>query len=1216
MPNWQHDDPASPDGLARYLREVMPAALLSRAPVHTEYDPLVLLSTTHALAAFAFSNGDAAKSYESLYSGFKKHYTERQGSWDSLDLAFVFCVHPDLPDLDRFCSRVETDVYFCRKFVVPLAAPLTRALARLPFLPLSPLQEGQSLRPPSAQTFLQRSGVAAVLAKYLVVPHGRSADGIVEDCVSGTFGEALRPTPVAATTVVQPVRVAEPIRLSSVTIKAFRAYRKPQTFRLGADVTVLYGPNGFGKTSFFDAIDFAITGDIGRIKTPNEAHFRKAAKHLDAKIEDSAVSVSFSSSDATRKITRRVGDRKHATLDGHQVDRKTALSELTGGSIAVTDRVENFVSLFRATHLFSQEHQELAADFRDDCELSEQIVSRLLAFEDYSNAGKKAGTVLDNLRRAVEQASREIRELQDALADERAELDRIGRTTPTVVASDAIDQSVQALVGDLHGAGIEADRGQSDLPAVRAWRAELANKISLGQGLVDRLSSLAQELASIPTTRKELSEVLIAVAASERAVADQEVRRATSEQELDSARQALSELRPKLARAKDLGEALTWAQSATAEYGSCLERERQLSTDIAERRAQLADQSRLESEATARLESVEQKSAQARLTISKAHAEAEAVNHLVDVSSAWIGNLERSRVLEEAERLAAESFTTRVAREREISAAIRAHESERGRLDRQLGDLDKKQTELRRLVAQLRTHVRGGICPLCGHEHDSEESLLRQIQQHVQADPARELRVALGDLDQRLVALSETLAEEQRALAVLADEREQRERDRADIALAIGAFENALTELGIELADATDITVSRLSERRDLVAEVMATRRLEVDDLSREAATLRATVETIAAAKASMAAELEDRRIALSTAQAAGKQLRDDPRATGLLDKSPQTLAEERDAVLRDVTSLTDECRSAEEKERGATSGVETLRQQAATLKTTLLNLRKRASDLQRIVTGSEARCKALGVPADATEASVLSLVAANLREQESLRELRTRAESLEATIDTATTAAVLASLRQSVQTKERLLRAATEKREQHLPWIDYFESVTGLIASQQNAAIEGFTREYGPRTSVIQKRLRSVYGFDEVEIQSHGPKIRVRVKRRGEDLRPTDFFSQSQQQTLLLGLFLTACLSQTWSALCPIFLDDPVTHFDDLNTYAFLDLMVGLLESDSDQRQFIISTCDEKFLQLARQKFRHLGERAQFYAFSAIGAEGPVVEPANGAMA
>jgi exonuclease SbcC len=73
--------------------------------------------------------------------------------------------------------------------------------------------------------------------------------------------------------------------------------------------------------------------------------------------------------------------------------------------------------------------------------------------------------------------------------------------------------------------------------------------------------------------------------------------------------------------------------------------------------------------------------------------------------------------------------------------------------------------------------------------------------------------------------------------------------------------------------------------------------------------------------------------------------------------------------------------------------------------------------------------------------------------------------------------------------------------------------------------------------------------------------------------------------------------------------MDDPVTHFDDLNTYAFLDLIVGFVESEPGNRQFIISTCDERFLQLARQKFRHLGERSTFYKFSAIGADGPVVE-------
>ena len=185
----------------------------------------------------------------------------------------------------------------------------------------------------------------------------------------------------------------------------------------------------------------------------------------------------------------------------------------------------------------------------------------------------------------------------------------------------------------------------------------------------------------------------------------------------------------------------------------------------------------------------------------------------------------------------------------------------------------------------------------------------------------------------------------------------------------------------------------------------------------------------------------------------------------------------------------------------------------------------------------------------------------------------------------------------------------AEGKRDRHQPWVKYFEEVSRLVSSQQNEAIANFTREYGPRTSVIQRRLRSVYGFDEIEIRSRESTINVRVNRHGEALCPTDYFSQSQQQTLLLGLFLTACSSQTWSAFSPVFLDDPLTYFDDLNTYAFLDLIVGLLESDFGKRQFVISTCDEKLLKLARQKFRYLSERAKFYRFSAIGADGPIID-------
>jgi exonuclease SbcC len=148
----------------------------------------------------------------------------------------------------------------------------------------------------------------------------------------------------------------------------------------------------------------------------------------------------------------------------------------------------------------------------------------------------------------------------------------------------------------------------------------------------------------------------------------------------------------------------------------------------------------------------------------------------------------------------------------------------------------------------------------------------------------------------------------------------------------------------------------------------------------------------------------------------------------------------------------------------------------------------------------------------------------------------------------------------------------------------------------------------FSPRTAVIQQRLRPVYGFGGIEVTSRDKTIIVNVQRKGVRLRPTDYFSQSQVQTLILGLFLTACSSQTWSGFSSIMMDDPVTHFDDLNTYALLDLILGLQSSEEGERQFVISTCDEKLLQLARHKFRHMGAAAKFYRFQAIGSDGPMV--------
>lgn len=40
------------------------------------------------------------------------------------------------------------------------------------------------------------------------------------------------------------------------------------------------------------------------------------------------------------------------------------------------------------------------------------------------------------------------------------------------------------------------------------------------------------------------------------------------------------------------------------------------------------------------------------------------------------------------------------------------------------------------------------------------------------------------------------------------------------------------------------------------------------------------------------------------------------------------------------------------------------------------------------------------------------------------------------------------------------------------------------------------------------------------------------------------------------------------------------------------------LQNSPEGSKQFVISTCDEKLLQLVRQKFRHIGDASNFYSF------------------
>lgn len=54
------------------------------------------------------------------------------------------------------------------------------------------------------------------------------------------------------------------MKLKKMVLRNFRNYLNETSFDLSKNITILYGDNGNGKSSFFDAIEWCITDDVSR----------------------------------------------------------------------------------------------------------------------------------------------------------------------------------------------------------------------------------------------------------------------------------------------------------------------------------------------------------------------------------------------------------------------------------------------------------------------------------------------------------------------------------------------------------------------------------------------------------------------------------------------------------------------------------------------------------------------------------------------------------------------------------------------------------------------------------------------------------------------------------------------------------------------------------------------------------------------------------------
>jgi exonuclease SbcC len=1215
MPDSNPDLSASEERLRQFLVEHFPEPRGRVFPAEGSPQPLLLLQLKRELAGFALSNGNPHRCYEESYAFFKKIYASHEREWDELNLTFIFCLAHRDRELEAFRAEIETNVFFCRKFTVVLDTPLQfeAELARLPFFPLE-RKEGGFKRPPSAQTLLKGSGVRAALAASIA--GRRSEETIVEGCLKGLFG---KPELIATDLEHEPFPsgdIPQPIQLLQVEIENFRAYRTPQLFDLDADLVLLNGPNGLGKTSLFDAVDFAATGDIGRLRLAREGpRFNKAATHLDALPSESGhVTLTFHAHDRAHEIHRTVQERNTPSLDGRSTDRKRVLLALSGAVESPhTEHVDHLVRLFRATHLFGQESQTLTDDFREHCRLSTEVVSRMLAFEDYVNAGRKVSKVVDLLSKRVGQRDGQMHELIESLRGRRAELAQLEQTVRRAESPQGVDALRGSVRGRLESAGIELPADPDPVAEVRGWRALLEALISNARALGNRLSRLAEQAQVVATQRAQLS-------AQQSQHGETKARLDEALKQVHDLRDAVSKMESDLAAMTEREEGLrqrldtlSWLRETKPAYDTLIIRNTTLNGEIGTLTRALADQSRPLEKLAGDLDAAESRLAETRARSETNAKRLAAITSLTERYPYWQQQVARRHELEQDVTQKRDLIAKLEHDLPEATTVIGDAEIEEHRAADEMNRIESTQSDLQNVLTAIERHVVDAHCPACGHPYESKDEMLRRLRERRDVSAlSGEATARLQQARSRLTALKARVEESRTRLRNAQQTMRASTSELQTIVTEIAGFEALAHGLGF---DPTEVGLLEHIREQQTAAEGAANELVQALNLHVQFA--QAARDAFKAGRAEVQTRQRDltaKEHALEEVVSRATRIRSEAaRRQVTLDSDVHMIAEGESAARTEAKEISIQISGKQTGLSGQRKSLAELDRRAETLKRDLASQDATIRSIQLAIERYEADLDASGFTRQAQQAQIRAKAEEELRRVHVLEELKQNVTSLEMALDAAATSAAAGQVTIHIRAAENELATLNEQQSSDKVWIKFFEDIRAKLQQTQERSVKNYTEKYGPITSVIQRRLRSVSGFEDISLHPEGGDINVRVTRNGELLPPTDFFSQSQQQILILSLFLTACTTQTWSAFAPILLDDPVTHFDDLNVYSFLDLIGGFLESDFPIRQFIVSTCDDRFFQLARQRFQYLGDRGRFYQFVSSGSGGPVIEDCLG---
>ncbi|QJE00014.1 hypothetical protein HH212_08230 [Massilia forsythiae] len=464
-----------------------------------------------------------------------------------------------------------------------------------------------------------------------------------------------------------------------------------------------------------------------------------------------------------------------------------------------TDRVDSLVDLFRATHLFSQENQELTQYVASKCELSSELVSRMLAFEDYASGLKKAEEVLKLAAQEHSKATTDIANARQAIANERKELERLEGLAASDTSPEALDIRFAGLEDAITTAGFDISGVASrDTRGLRAMLDAVAAEAVARRAI---LSRAIEQVGTLDTLRGQLEPMRAKLIERQAQLQQAEAHEREESERLAALSSQLAKLKTQEQGLRLRRDWFTWAVSVKPEYDQLTSQLQSLAAELTALFSHL-NQHRMP------LEKAQAAQREAAASVQRADAASKAASEkrvrfqeVKDAAVAWEQAAPTLVELQTAELQIQASIDELRRQVSEFQLAEHAQELLVAKSERELAEARSSDSRLKELISELRNHVDGPHCQLCGHDHGKTEDLVAAIDRRMQhgdrviqlTEAAATQRATLQTLVGQRLALAERMKQEQLRLTQTQVQRSQLERQRAGLEASLSLVGISLT---------------------------------------------------------------------------------------------------------------------------------------------------------------------------------------------------------------------------------------------------------------------------------------------------------------------------------------------------------------------------------------------------------------------------------------